>query len=629
MHRAAELTCYLALLVGLALTATPRRVGDGLEYIATALNVRAGRSPALSEADKSALAPTVALWEGAPPISSLDWPDLVGRDGRQDTPHVWFYPAVVAPVLWLTDQVSWHPNHAFTAVNVMCLAAAWIALRRRASLITTALLCASPIVWWVDKAHTEVFLFALLILAFSQARGGRPSALALAGLAAAQNPGLLIVWPVVLVELLRFRRPSQAWRSIWAASGIGLGAVAVVGIYNWTRHGRLSPLAAWTAARVPSLRDWATPIVDLNIGLIPTAPFFVLGVLFVGVLTSGRDRAPVSRDSREPAARRLVSWGLTVMAISLVLAVVSQSTNMNHGGTPGLSRYALWLLPLTLPVLLGIGEVDTGRVTAASGAPADARGPAGGQLPAMAVVAMSTVASIVMFHPSRPEVYRYPSTSALYTWTHWPSLDNPTPEVFAERTSHAEPASLPTAIDGCGKALLFEASWPAPCLPQGSPPLECRQPGRLCYANQSSTGARFVVLAPAAFPLTITPRRWSDTDAFVPALSRVLAALDARTLERASVGAAGSAVRAVAGVEWSWTLQAPDRLIVFLPHPRDGASVTLRTAAGLSGVLRNLSTDLVEREIAAPVDAGDPWVVGVPPSDDSFAIVLRRVGPDR
>jgi hypothetical protein len=624
MRRAAELAVYLAFVIALVASSTPRRVGDGLEYIATALNLSAGRPPALSAADRAAIAPEVARWDGAPPVSALVWPELVGVDGRQDTPHVWIYSLLVVPWLWATGLLSLHPNHAFTIVNLLCLGAAWVALRAHASLWITLLLCASPILWWVDKAHTETVLFSLLVVALCWARRGRAGAMALAGVAAAQNPGLLVAWPVVFAELLRFRRATEPWRALWRMSAAGLGTVAIVALYNWSRHGRLSPLAAWTAARVPSLREWLAPVTDLNIGLFATAPVFVLAL--VAYASQARHESAATREGRSTAAPAW-SWVISAVGITAVLTVVAQSTNINHGGTPGLSRYALWLLPLMLPVLLHLSPDTRGL--------ADADSPDGLErrtertptrrepwlLRALCVASVLT--SIAAFRPSLPEVYRYPSPVATWAWTSWPTLDHPAAEVFAERVSHTEPATLPTSAHGCAKVLLFEGSWPVPCLPRGSLPESCRRPGTLCYASLSSSGTSVTPTTPALFPHVISDRRWSDVDAFMPALQRAFAEISGHELQRTGVGDPGSAVRALAGAPWAWTVQSDRALLVFVPSAHAGASVTLRTAAGLRGTLRNLSRDRVERDLGAPDGTGEAWRVDLPTSDDAFAIVLR------
>lgn len=598
---------YVLLLVALAALSTPRRVGDGLEYAAVALNLAAGRPPSLGPDDKNAIAPSLAEWRDAPPVTALNWPELVGRDGRQDVPHAWVYPAVVAPALWITDALGVHANHAFTLVNVLSLLLAWHAVRRTASLATTALICSSPIVWWVDKAHSEAFVFGLLAAALSLAREGRLLALLPAGLCAAQNPALLAAHALAVGELGR-AKPFRGWSARWwLATASSLFPVASVMAYNWSRHGTVSPLALWTSPHLPSLGEWLAPLLDLNIGVVASAPMLCLGLAMVVALGANAKRGDVP----------WTSLALLTVSATAILTAASQSTNVNHGATPSMSRYGLWLIPLVLPLLLWADR----------GLHLDQHSPRARRRRAVAAwgCALSAGVAVAAFRPSLPEVYRYPTAAASAAWARWPSVVNPAPEIFAERLSHREPAVLPVATPGCEKVLLYEGTWPVPCLPSGEEPPSCRAPGRLCYANRADGDAQatFVSLGAATFPFDVAEPRWSARDPFLPALARLLEEHDATRLERVTPSAAGSMVRAIDGAAWSWALQRDDRVIVVVGQPREGASLTLRTPSGMTGALTDLSADRVERTLQAPAEAGRAWRVDLPPTTSVLALTLR------
>ena len=42
---------------------------------------------------------------------------------------------------------------------------------------------------------------------------------------------------------------------------------------------------------------------------------------------------------------------MTGVALVVGLLTFAQTPNVNHGGTPGPSRYGLWLMPLAIPAL--------------------------------------------------------------------------------------------------------------------------------------------------------------------------------------------------------------------------------------------------------------------------------------
>ena len=109
----------------------------------------------------------------------------------------------------------------------------------------------------------------------------------------------------------------------------------------------------------------------------------------------------------------------------------------------------------------------------------------------------SLATALANFHPRLADHYLHPTPQASWIWQHWPSANDPLPEVFAERLSGFEGLPrLPVAAPGCTKALLA-GTGPTPVLkPRGCGALDvpawCQESGRLCYANRSGNGWVFV-----------------------------------------------------------------------------------------------------------------------------------------
>lgn len=180
---------------------------------------------------------------------------------------------------------------------------------------------------------------------------------------------------------------------------------------------------------------------------------------------------------RAGVLRYRVEWACVGLSLPLLFAF-AQTMNVNHGGTPGMSRYALWLLPLAAPL-----------VDAAYGA-ASVRWR---QALTLCVTA-SAMWSAIYFAPARGEGFLEPTPLARYQWQHYPDLMDPLPEIFAERTRHQESVNVFAATPSCSKALLQSGQWPFPCTPTTAPiPPECRPDGVLCYANRTSRGYVFHV----------------------------------------------------------------------------------------------------------------------------------------
>lgn len=322
-----------ALLLSLAAGSFPRRVGDGGEYMAMALNLAKLRPPALLPQDIVEAEQSLARIGGYGSFS-LTKPDLRGSDGRQDFPHFWFYPLLAVPLVALAEAVGAHPNNGFTALNLLLLLVTAAIMLRRVSLAMAVLLLGGPILWWVDKAHTEVLTFSLLSIAILLLEDAPWWALLALGVAATQNPPISVTFLFTLVCAL--------WSRGWTDSRVvAAGALGILlcgfhpAYFQW--HLRLwSPLEEATLSHWPSFTAWITPVLDPNLGILVHFPVLTI-LLLVGV-------ANLLRRPREHVAR----WELWIGALSGLVFLFSftQTANVNHGGTPDPSRYGLWLVPL-------------------------------------------------------------------------------------------------------------------------------------------------------------------------------------------------------------------------------------------------------------------------------------------
>ncbi len=447
------------LLVSLALDSTPRRIGDGGEYMLMAFQVAHGRPPALLDAD-------VAAFNNALPSgdSFRDLPvsrhDLAGRDGRFDFVHFWFYPLLAAPLLRVAMALGAHPNFGFTALNLLLWAAAGLVLARRVSPALLTLILAGPVFWWLDKAHTELLSAAALTIAVISIDDEPWWAVLALGIGGTQNPALAIGAVVFVVYALS----RGAWRDRRfriALAVAGLVCALHPAYYLW-HLGRLSPMESVVTREVPGVTALLTPVIDPNLGVFVYTPAVALLAVVGLVACARRPRIVLAKGAVWAAA----------IAGAIFLFAFAQTPNVNHGGTFNPSRYGLWLIPLTIP-LLRAGEEHLGK------------------LRPYLMTGLALFASAwccYMFSPRWPEHASDPTTLARLLSTYAPAWYNPLPEVFTERLAGGEtPQPLPLATRGCTKVLLAgdgtaRPPWPIPCVPQDVP-VECRPAGALCYAN--------------------------------------------------------------------------------------------------------------------------------------------------
>jgi hypothetical protein len=467
---------FAALVLGLVATSKPRVVGDSAEYIAMSLNMAHFSAPSLSTTDLKTAAPYISG------VNITD-PDYRGSDGRQDMPHFWFYSLLAAPFVRVALLLGRVPIAGFTVLNALLLLAAAIALERNVSAAVAAFVVAGPILWWVDKAHTEAFTVSLLAIAVALLAPAPWWSIVALGAASTQNPPIAAAMIIVAAWALGAR----GWRErrLWIASAAG-GVLALLHpLYYQARLGMWSGLSIGLDRHLPTSRELLAVLTDPNLGILVHDPFLTLAVItafFVAWL-------------RRPAGL-LRGRHVAVMLIALLFLVsFTQAGNFNSGGTPSVSRYGLWLIPLAVGVLATSATSAWMRVLAVT----------------------SVIWCSVFFAPSLAEEYLKPTPLAATIWHRWPDLDNPMAEVFTERVSGREPPPKPPiATSGCEKVLLVgngtTAAWPATCAPPTiSIPSECRESGALCYANRTLTAYSFTK-ADAQPTWLVWERRPADTE---------------------------------------------------------------------------------------------------------------------
>jgi hypothetical protein len=477
----------MAVLLVAIMDSTPQRVGDGGEYVAMAESMSRGGAPALLPGERDALTEEMRGLSGFEDTTLEE--SLVGWDGRQDFYHFWFYPLIAVPFAIVTRLCDVHVNYAFTSVNLLLIGALiwWLARGGRAD--AAALLAAGPLLWWVDKAHTEVFMFVLLAFAALLIDVWPAAAVMAAGLATAQNPAAGIILAMCLVSIaLRGTRAGVPVSAVLAALAI---AAAAPVYYGW-HLGVWSPLSGTIGRDLPGIRALLTPALDPNLGLLEYAPVLSLMVA-LGLSSQPR--------------RSLLLLGSAILAL---LVVFAESGNVNHGGSPGVSRYALWVIALSTPFLVsGVEWLHARRLA----------------IWRLAAVA-SVVFSVFVFRPAWPDRGGdAPNWFATVLWSRWPAIDNPLPEVFAERAyGSGGSAPVPISTSRCEKILIRgdgqDAWFPVPCMARPAPPM-CRAAAALCYVND---GQYATVPAQPTFTYDSSRRHawtWRNSARFDPLLLKL------------------------------------------------------------------------------------------------------------
>jgi len=599
MTRRQTLSVYLLVVVALVAGSTLRRVGDGGEYLALSLNLLHAGRPWLAPGDLEQRRAEVAQVDEA---AAAALPSVVVTEtgGLGVTIHFWLYSAMAAPFVWLASVLRLNPLAGFTPLNVAMLAAAFGLVWDRLGRGVTWLVMTGPIIWWIDKAHADAFVFATLLVAFVRWRDAPALALVSLGAASAQYPPIAPLIPMFAAAMLLTNRGSRRAGSWWSGAVLAIFLAALHPLYNFWLIGRPSPFLLTTNRQLPSLSEFGAVLVDPAIGVLANFPGLSLALVTSLVLLVWR--APGRLASAETA--------LALAAGGLFLLSFTATSNLHHGGTPGMSRFALWLIPLALP-LIRLAEEAGGRRVAAS----------------LAAIALASFAwSAFAFHPKHAELSREPTWLADYLWTRHPGWNNPAPEVFGE-INGTDDLRLPVATRQCEKALLIGrgregGTWPIPCYPAPIP-ARCLEPGVLCYANGRGARVDYVKVAsrqPGA--LYRAGRAWPA--GAESSVRREMNRAEWWRLQPSWAVGASSMLRATRDIARVHAFEGDGTLLLILQHTREGAGVTLRMPSGTRGSFLDVTSgDLIGTvEFTGP--PFDLWDLPVPANRATLILGLRR-----
>jgi hypothetical protein len=456
----------VALLFKWMIHIPPTRVGDGAEYYAMFLAWDVTHLPYMTPAAYDAYHQLLATPQipGLLPKSWFDaaFPELI-KGATSDYNHFWLYSLLALGCSKLAALAGVHLtiHNAFMALHAVLLAGtfamAWRYWRVRGVAAVLLLTVASPLLWFFNKAHTEVFTVCVLLCAMMQMmRRNYLAAGFFLALAATQNPSFALI-----AGLPVFYRVVLQWRRRWTAGEalLFLATVATVllhPVYYFWRYGVPTPQLLAPGAKLGgNLSSFYIWLLDPDVGLFPNWPLGAVALLagIAAWLWSRRRRQAATQEAAPDWYWR--AFALVYLAVNFYAH--SSTTNINSGATPGLARYALWYMPLSFPYVLAAAQ----------------RWRADGMGAMLAAIVLALcVFSVQDYDPRLPEQYSRPSPASLYVQSRMPWLYTPPPEIFMERYSgYGEARSLTMLIGpDCRKALVVHhprelgASAPRRCL---------------------------------------------------------------------------------------------------------------------------------------------------------------------
>jgi hypothetical protein len=416
----------VAWILATALARPPTLLGDAGEYVLMTESFARHASPDARPTDVTSLIEKLRGERLGLKLKQLLAAFVPNAAGRRYCYHFWGYSLATLPakillhVVGLTDLKAGQLTNAFVLLFALHQAL-FVAPFGRVARSTLALLTLfSPIAWYLLWTHPETACASAVLLALVWSAAGRPHAAILAAAAAAmQNPPILFLvaalWARAWVPGLRdwHDAPRALARRVLIASLAALPAAAPPLFYLVTL-GTPSPLVqVATDPGLLSLRRATELFFDLNLGMLPYLP---ATVLLFGVATLV-----------QLFARRTALAAFERCALLLVMALSCTVTQNWNSGAAGVSRYAVWLLPL---LFMGLAEFVEAGVTAGSRT----------RNAIIAVAALAVVSQAAGLYARGGLVQGDDSLTHSYAarlvLRHAPSLYNPTPHIFVSRTQH-------------------------------------------------------------------------------------------------------------------------------------------------------------------------------------------------
>jgi hypothetical protein len=193
-------------------------------------------------------------------------------------------------------------------------------------------------------------------------------------------------------------------------------------IFSLLKYGKLSLyVAKSTGTHYMSVYKAFELFFDLNIGMLPYIPVALL--MFFGVVF------------RDALFRRKLTVGLQLFILLFIMMYACTASSLWNHGTTGPSRYIIWMLPVVFFVIIKeVDQIKSRKLMYVS----------------ILWIAIAIQTLIVFRGGGFTSVLNHTrhTPAAAFVLSHFPALYNPTPEIFAVRTTRHIVNVTKTESDG-------------------------------------------------------------------------------------------------------------------------------------------------------------------------------------
>lgn len=400
-----------AIILTISLTIPPARFGDGYEYLGMTISFSNHASPDLRAEDieeRASLAfqaPGLG-WDLSPTYDHLGYYEAL--NGREYCYHFWGYSLLCVIPYFLLKAFNILPLKVFLMTNTLLvlLLLWWILfntnLSNKAKYWLLLVTMVSPMCLYIPWPHPEVFSFVFLFIGLLEVMNNRKFlASVFIAVASLQNPAIIVVNVFLLVgEIWENRKITNL--SWYISSSFIIASLPYV--FYWLNYRKLSLITdTFASVNFITIPKVLSIFVDPNFGLIIYVPVLLMVLIW---LTFKRNLN--------------ATWGL----ILLILMAIICATQLNwNSGMMYINRYCVWMIPVLIIATLNyfISLTKT-------------------KLVVYSIIYLLTTGTIFLLCIVEYDPANYvrfsPLTKRVLVVA--PSLYNPPPEVFIERTIGAE-----------------------------------------------------------------------------------------------------------------------------------------------------------------------------------------------
>ena len=340
----------------IAVVKSPKMLhGDGYEYILLSQSFENHGTFDIREGDIEETVRTFPEYSGLVHRAVNEFL-IYDKSNDLRTYHFGGYSALASPFIYVCEKAGADPLYGFCVLNIIlwttCLLAVKLLLKTSdiRKLILLALLIINPVWFYLVWIHSEVYIFALIVIALvcRYNKWYAPSIL-ITSIAALQNIGVMPIAMVVGIEYIKSVLDQAKTSDVdkkWRAEQLSFLAKRILpyGVFflpafvpyllNYIHFKRFSPMADSVMTTEDLFRKALAYLFDLNMGLGVYAPVLMITFFVLAFISLFKKK-------------NLFVTTLDLLALTIILLIIAHEKQINCDMF-AIMRYNVWILPIMI-----------------------------------------------------------------------------------------------------------------------------------------------------------------------------------------------------------------------------------------------------------------------------------------